>query len=94
VFKMAGQSLVEFISGLLLGVMPSPELWGFLLLIVFIVYMTIKKFPMSVSGFIAMILVISMVEITGDAFGVLKSILWAVSGATFFLGLWNVIGKR
>jgi len=44
VFKMAGQSLVEFISRLLLGVMPSPELWGFLLLIVFIVYMTIKSF--------------------------------------------------
>ena len=91
---MARQSLVEFISGLLLSVIPSPELWGFLLVIVFAIYMTWRKFPASASGLIAMILVISMVSVTGDSFNILRLIMTGVSGATFFLGLWNFIGKR
>ena len=91
---MAGAGLLEFISDLLLSVIPSPELWGMLLLMVFVAYMFWRKFPASASSAIGIVLVISLTAMVGGVFEMLRSIMWAISGGVFLLGLWNYVGKR
>ncbi len=87
-------SLIDIISQLLLGVLPSPEVWGVILISVFAGYMVLRKFPASVSGHISIILIIAMVSMVGGIFELLRSVMWALSGGVFFLGLWQFIGKR
>jgi len=86
-------SILGFISNLLLSVLPSPEIWGLLLILVFASYMVFRKFPMSASTHISMILIIALISV-GGIFELLQSVMWAISGGTFFLGLWNFVGKR
>lgn len=96
----ADYSILGFISQLLLSVIPSPEIWGILLVLVFAGYMAFRKFPMSASGHISMILVLSLAGtastagVVGGVFDLIKVVMIAVSGGVFFLGLWNFMGKR
>lgn len=90
---MAGDSILQFFSDLLLRVIPSPEIWGFILFATFAGYMILRKFPMSAGGYVVMILVIGLSSMVGGNFGIIQSMLWAVSGATFFLALWNFIRR-
>ena len=90
---MATASLIDIISELLLSVLPSPEMWALILIIVFSGYMILRKFPMSASGHISIILVIGLVSMVGGVFEVLRSIMWAISGAVFVLGLWKIINR-
>jgi len=87
-----GYGILEFISGLLLKVIPSPELWGMLLFIVFAAYMTFRKFPMSAGGHIGFILIISLAGI-GGVFGLLQTFMYAISGGVFLLGLFSFMSK-
>lgn len=91
---MAGESILEFLSDLLLRVIPSPELWGLFLVVVFAAYMMLRKFPASASGHISMILILSLVSMVGGVFDVLRVVMFAISGGVFFLGIWNFMGKR
>ena len=91
---MAGQSILQFLSDLLLRVIPSPEIWGLLLVVFFAAYMMFRKFPASASGHISMILILSLVSMVGGVFDVLRIVMFAVSGGVFFLGIWNFMGKR
>lgn len=91
---MAGASLIELISQILLSVIPSPELWGLILISVFSIYMVFRKFPMSASGHITIILVIALVSMVGGVFELIRSVMWAISGGVFFLGIWKFIGQR
>jgi len=90
----ADYSILGFISNLLLTILPSPELWGLLLVIVFAGYMIFRKFPASASGHISMILILSLVSMVGGVFDVLRIAMFAISGGVFFLGIWNFMGKR
>lgn len=91
---MAGQSILQFLSDLLLRVIPSPEVWGFFLVIIFLSIMILKKFPDSGMAHISLILILSMVSMVGGVFDIFRIILYAVSGGVFFLGIWNFMGKR
>lgn len=93
---MAGQSILQFLSDLLLRVIPSPELWGLLLVMIFAAYMFWRKFPASASGHISMILILALAApgMVGGAFDVLRIVMFAISGGVFFLGIWNFMGKR
>lgn len=86
--------LLDVISQILLSLVPSPEFWGLILISIFTSYMVWRKFPMSASGHISIILVIALVSMVGGVFELIRSVMWAISGAVFFLGLWNFIGKR
>jgi len=90
----ADYSLIGFISQLLLSIMPSPELWGLVLVIVFAVYMMFRKFPASASGHISMILILAFGTMLGGVFDILRVVMFAISGGVFFLGIWNFMGKR
>ena len=91
--KMA-LNLLDIISESLLSTVPSPEFWGIILVIVFSGYMIMRKFPMSASGHISIILIIALVSMVGGVFELIRSIMWAISGGVFFLGLWKFIGQR
>jgi len=91
---MAGQNILAFFSDLLLRVIPSPEIWGFILLAGFSGYMILRKFPMSAGSFVGMILVLNIASVIGGNFELLRSILWGISGAAVFLGWWKFIGKQ
>lgn len=91
---MAGVPLIELISEILLSAIPSPEIWGLLLISVFAGYMVFRKFPMSASGHITIILIIALVSIVGGVFELIRSVMWAISGGVFFLGIWQFIGRR
>ncbi len=91
---MPTQNLLQIISDLLLGVIPSPELWGVILVALFASYMMLRKFPASAGGHIAMILILALVSMVGGVFEVLRIAMFAISGGVFFLGLWQFMGKR
>lgn len=91
---MAGQSILQFLSDLLLRVIPSPEIWGLFLVVIFAAYMVFRKFPASASSHISMILILSLVTMVGGVFDILRIVMFAVSGGVFFLGIWNFMGKR
>lgn len=91
---MAGISVIDFISEMLLSVLPSPEIWAIFLVTVFAGYMVMRKFPMSASGHISIILIIALVSMVGGIFELLRSVMWAMSGGVFFLGLWQFAGRR
>lgn len=92
--KMAGQTLVDFFSGFLIDVLPSPVLWGLGILLVAAAYLVWKRAPLSAVSHIVFLMVLALVTVIGGVFELMRAILYAVSGVVFFLGLWQFIGKR
>lgn len=91
---MAGQPIIEFIADFLIKVFPSAEMWGLALLGVVAAYFVMRRVPLSASGLLGMILILGLATFLGGIFEVFRILLFAMSGAIFFLGAWNFIGKR
>lgn len=91
---MAGQSILYFLSDLLLRVIPWPEAWGLILILIFAGYMTIKKIPASAVAHISMILVLGLVSIgVGGSIETIRLVLFGISGASVIAGILHVAGK-
>lgn len=91
---MAGQSILQFLSDLLLRVMAWPEAWGIILILIFAGYMALKKFPASSVAYISMILIVGLVSMgIGGSIETMRLVLYAISGASVIAGILHIAGK-